>query len=263
MAEAEAEAAFLSSMQALNEKTGNYGDTAVTSTQQIDSSDEYDPAQDVQDVSMPPGPQNLSTQASLLDESNPNTTQSLSASVAPTPNASTPMADMGAASSQVNVGDTTNMSAEDAFIQSPRSKPPSPIHASAIAVATSSSDSGPNTGVPTITSNGSSTQANSMTIPSQGPVLQIDAPKNSEGTNAVSKPRLPHDRIGILEDRIKEDEKGDLDAWLGLIAELRKRGKVDEVRKAYERFFVVFPMAVSSSLLPLKNVGRNHIAWNS
>lgn len=62
---------------------------------------------------------------------------------------------------------------------------------------------------------------------------------------ALPKTRLPHDRVGILEDRIKEDPRGDIDAWLGLISEHRKRSKYAEARSVYERFFKVFPMAVS------------------
>lgn len=63
-------------------------------------------------------------------------------------------------------------------------------------------------------------------------------------TRALPKARLPHDRIGILEDRIKEDPRGDLDAWLSLISEHRKRGKLEDARNAYERLFIVFPWAV-------------------
>jgi cleavage stimulation factor subunit 3 len=65
-------------------------------------------------------------------------------------------------------------------------------------------------------------------------------------TSAIPKARLPNDRIGILEDRIKEDEKGDLDAWLSLLAEYKARGKLDEARKTYDRFFKLFPSAVST-----------------
>ena len=68
-------------------------------------------------------------------------------------------------------------------------------------------------------------------------------------TSSLPKARLPHDTIGILEDRIKEDSRGDMDAWLNLIAEYRKRGKVDEARSVYERFFNVFPAAVRSCYL--------------
>lgn len=62
---------------------------------------------------------------------------------------------------------------------------------------------------------------------------------------SLPKARLPHDRVGILEDRIKEDPRGDLDAWLSLISEHRKRNKLDDARVVYERFFKVFPQAVS------------------
>ena len=62
--------------------------------------------------------------------------------------------------------------------------------------------------------------------------------------SSVAKTRLPNDRIGMLEDRIKEDPKGDVDAWLTLIAEHRKRKKMDETRAVFDRFFKVFPSAV-------------------
>ncbi|KAF8458268.1 hypothetical protein BDZ91DRAFT_666067 [Kalaharituber pfeilii] len=67
-------------------------------------------------------------------------------------------------------------------------------------------------------------------------------------TTAASAPstsnkrkRLPQDRVGQLEDRIAEDPRGDIDAWLSLIAEHQKKGKFDEARTVYERFFLVFP----------------------
>ena len=62
--------------------------------------------------------------------------------------------------------------------------------------------------------------------------------------SAVPKARLPHDKIGILEDRIKDDPRGDLDAWRNLINEHKKRGKLEDARSVYERFLAVFPSAV-------------------
>ena len=70
--------------------------------------------------------------------------------------------------------------------------------------------------------------------------------ENAAAAAALPKARLPHDTIGILEDRIKEDPRGDMDAWLSLIGEFRKRSKLDEARAVYERFFAVFPAAVRS-----------------
>jgi cleavage stimulation factor subunit 3 len=65
--------------------------------------------------------------------------------------------------------------------------------------------------------------------------------------SAPPKARLPNDRTGILEDRIKEDPRGDLEAWFSLITEHRNRNKLDDARAVYERFFKIFPQAVSSS----------------
>lgn len=53
----------------------------------------------------------------------------------------------------------------------------------------------------------------------------------------------------LLEARIREDPRGDMDAWLNLIADCRRNSKVDEVRSVYNRFVKVFPQAVSSPLL--------------
>lgn len=86
------------------------------------------------------------------------------------------------------------------------------------------------------------------------PAPQVTQPEPSSSqkpivpVGAAPKARLPHDKIGILEDRIKEDPRGDLDAWLSLIGEHRKRGKVNDARNIYERLFVIFPQAVSSRL---------------
>ncbi|TVY52418.1 mRNA 3'-end-processing protein RNA14 [Lachnellula cervina] len=69
----------------------------------------------------------------------------------------------------------------------------------------------------------------------------------SAGTSAqgvsVPKARLPNDRTGILEDKIKEDPRGALDSWLALISEHKNRNKLDEARAVYEKFFKVFPQA--------------------
>lgn len=62
---------------------------------------------------------------------------------------------------------------------------------------------------------------------------------------SASRGRLPHDRVGILQDRIDEDPRGDIPAWLELIAEHRNRNRLDNARETYERFLKVFPMAVS------------------
>lgn len=57
--------------------------------------------------------------------------------------------------------------------------------------------------------------------------------------------RLSHDRVGILQDRTEQDPRGDIPAWLELIAEHRSRNRLDSARETYESFLKVFPMAVS------------------
>jgi cleavage stimulation factor subunit 3 len=61
---------------------------------------------------------------------------------------------------------------------------------------------------------------------------------------AVPRSRLAHDVVGILEDRIKEDPRGDTQAYLELIDELKSRNKQDDVRRVYEQYLAVFPFAV-------------------
>ena len=76
------------------------------------------------------------------------------------------------------------------------------------------------------------------------PVFGVASIAPAQSTNQP-KARLPHDRVGILEDRIAGDPRGDIDAWLSLISEHQKRSKLDDARSVFERFFKVFPMAVS------------------
>ncbi|KAL2072103.1 hypothetical protein VTL71DRAFT_11446 [Oculimacula yallundae] len=78
------------------------------------------------------------------------------------------------------------------------------------------------------------------------PTAQVLTSAASAQDVSLPKARLPHDRIGILEDRIKEDPRGDMDAWLSLISEHRKRNKLDDARAVYERFFKVFPQAAET-----------------
>lgn len=96
----------------------------------------------------------------------------------------------------------------------------------------------------------SALSVNSSVTPSVPTVTQpsVPAPSVNQAAvqSAIQKARLPHDRLGILEDRIRDDPKGDIEAWLSLITEHRNRHKLDEARAVYERFFKVFPQAVSS-----------------
>ncbi|KAK5953947.1 mRNA 3'-end-processing protein rna14 [Knufia fluminis] len=61
--------------------------------------------------------------------------------------------------------------------------------------------------------------------------------------SVLPKSRLAHDVVGMLEDRIKDDPRGDSAAWLELIEEYKSRNKDDQVRRTYERYLDVFPLA--------------------
>ncbi|KIW00857.1 hypothetical protein, variant [Verruconis gallopava] len=99
-------------------------------------------------------------------------------------------------------------------------------------------------------SNGAAGVQSSGVTPSQSPFPQLSAVHVAPAQNVPSsssvplpKARLPQDRVGILEDRIAADPRGDTDAWLSLIEEYKQRNKIDEVYETYERFLKIFPQA--------------------
>lgn len=59
------------------------------------------------------------------------------------------------------------------------------------------------------------------------------------------------DPTALLEARIKEDPRGDMDAWLNLMADHRRRSNMDALRGVYNRFLEVFPQAVSHAVSPI------------
>lgn len=116
------------------------------------------------------------------------------------------------------------------------------------------SQNAPNSSYPSVAAsapnNDTSTAAGQNLYGSQA--LQSDsaqasaAPTPTPESPSASKGRLPHDRVGILEDRIQEDPRGDIPAWLELINEHRSRSRIDGAREVFERFLKVFPFAVST-----------------
>ena len=86
----------------------------------------------------------------------------------------------------------------------------------------------------------------SVSTTPQPPAISTAAPPQTNGSVPATPTtkRLPHDKVGQLEDRITEDPRGDTDAWRTLIAHYREKGQFDQARKVYERFFKVFPSAV-------------------
>lgn len=67
---------------------------------------------------------------------------------------------------------------------------------------------------------------------------------NGSVAPGLPKSRLAHDVVGILEDRIKDDPRGDTAAYLELIDELKSRNKQEDVRRVFEQYLSVFPLAV-------------------
>ena len=81
------------------------------------------------------------------------------------------------------------------------------------------------------------------------PSVQVSSQIPNLAAPSIPKARLPQDKVGILEDRIREDPRGDIEAWRSLIDEYRSRNKLEDARLVYERFFRVFPQAVSLASL--------------
>lgn len=112
-----------------------------------------------------------------------------------------------------------------------------------------------------VTTNGTQASSTSSSLPvnsnvaGTASVQTAFAPATS--TAIMPKARLPHDTLGILEDRIKDDPKGDMEAWLSLITEYRSRHKLEEARDAYERFLKAFPQAVCIEVFTNVSFGAN------
>lgn len=92
-------------------------------------------------------------------------------------------------------------------------------------------------------------QAQSLAPVPSNPSASVSAtPINGAAANSsLPAGRLAQDRVGMLEDRITDDPRGDMEAWKELISEYQRRSKYDEARAVYDRFFKVFPQAVSKS----------------
>lgn len=88
----------------------------------------------------------------------------------------------------------------------------------------------------------------STSQPNDAPAASVVVPTESSGAVAPqfdAGAGAPYDVITTLEDRIKQEPRAAMDAWLDLIAELRQRNDIDALRDVYERFLAVFPQAVS------------------
>ena len=93
------------------------------------------------------------------------------------------------------------------------------------------------------------TQPTHVAAAQASPPRSVDV--NSPLAPVLPKTRLAHDVVGILQDRIKDDPRGDSDAYLELIQEYKSRNKQDDVRRVYDQYLAVFPLAVCVTPPPL------------
>lgn len=157
--------------------------------------------------------------------------QDLSLGSEPTPDA------VAASIAQQNnglMGSATVATSTTAPVSAPVSSVTSDIPVPAVQVSTASVDRG-----------------NVLSPSVQPSAAPTPLPKPADGVAISQAPqsapvaqRLPHDKVGQLEDRIKDDPKADTDAWMTLIAHYKEKDQPDNARKVYERFFAVFPSAV-------------------
>jgi cleavage stimulation factor subunit 3 len=162
--------------------------------------------------------------------------QDLSLGSEPTPDA------VAASTAQQNnglTGSTTLATSTTASVPAPVSSVTSDIPVPAVQVSAAAAD-----------------QSNVLSPSVQPSAAHTPTPKPTNGTAAPQPPqsahmpqRLAHDRVGQLEDRIKDDPKADTDAWMSLIAHYKEKDQPDNARKVYERFLAVFPSAVCIVLI--------------
>ncbi|KAK5731530.1 mRNA 3'-end-processing protein rna14 [Elasticomyces elasticus] len=90
-------------------------------------------------------------------------------------------------------------------------------------------------------------------------VAPTPLPQANGDTTAVpptpTTARLPHDKVGRLEDRIRDDPKSDVEAWWELISHYRDKDQLDNARSVYARMLEVWGMnpTIYLSYLQLEN----------
>ncbi|KAK2609135.1 mRNA 3'-end-processing protein rna14 [Conoideocrella luteorostrata] len=79
--------------------------------------------------------------------------------------------------------------------------------------------------------------AHNLTSNGATPVLNSEIQYNAPPAMAGVDP------VVLLEARIQEDPRGDMDAWLNLMADHKRHSRLDDLRTLYNRFLEVFPQA--------------------
>ncbi|OAA49650.1 CFIA complex component Rna14 [Metarhizium rileyi] len=92
--------------------------------------------------------------------------------------------------------------------------------------------------------NGPSSGAQNFATASVNPSSNGTTPiPNTDALPTASLGLVGLNPVVLLEARIQEDPRGDMDAWLNLMADHKRRGRLDELRLLYNRFLDVFPQA--------------------
>ena len=257
----DAELAFLQAQQDEYDPSAGYNIDAAPTGQEYDPEATYSPRSD-QSASMQPDSPAAETEGENGLKSQP--TQSTDASAtAKRPRTVGGFVDESEEEEEESAAQPKEASAMGAtespqrsFTDTPNNKLPNPdvqLHsAQAQGLASISAPVVVNEPAPSIASlpNGSAPLSDA-TKPGAPDVMTIStrpsaAPVTPAPTSAsLPKARLPQDRVGILEDSIAEDPRGDIEAWLSLIEEHRRRHKHEEARATFERFLTVFPSSVS------------------
>jgi cleavage stimulation factor subunit 3 len=160
--------------------------------------------------------------------------QDLSLGSEPTPDA------VAASFAQQNnglTGSTTLATSTTASFSAPVSSVTSDIPVPAVQVSTATAEQG----------NVLSPSVQPSAAPTPAPKPAENASTSHTAQSAPLAHRLPHDKVGQLEDRITDDPKADTDAWMTLIAHYKEKDQPDNARKVYERFLAVFPSAVCTN----------------
>ena len=139
--------------------------------------------------------------------------------------------------------------AQDVSLSGPSVLPDSASHLPSASVDTPFAPATTNDALTGVVDNQAATSNFANVTPTTGAAASSTPSETKLQNQSAARSRIPHDTIGILEDRTKEDQKGDMEAWLSLIDEYKQRGKIDEIRKVYDRFFSVFPQAVSTDAI--------------
>ncbi|KAF9873508.1 cfia complex component [Colletotrichum karsti] len=200
---------------------------------------EYDPASisyDPESVTITPVPQITDSQSPIIATASPST------SAPPKSKSSKPKTQGGfVLGDSDDEEDAPTPASSAAAASAPVSHNLSSLHTSTPVQVTSAEQ--PHEAAPVrAPSTASASAVAPVPTPTPAPaIVPVPAPSAPAVQPALN--RDPNDIFGVLEDRVKEDPRGDLDAWLALMAEHRRRDQLDELRNVYDRFLEVFPQA--------------------